>query len=259
MPGKRLCVSTGEALKPRNVFLLIVLSVLWGASFSFMRYLSPIFGPVMTADMRILIGGGVLCVAFILTGVRLDWRKNWKKYTLIGLLNSGAPFLFYSFAALHIPGSVSSIINSLAPVSSALFSAIWLDERFNTRKTIGLVAGVSGVVVITSAGSIEQTLMSYLAVGACVCATICYGLAGVYVKKHASGIRPRILAATSQVLAGLIIFPFIFASPPPRGRLRSGPRDCSLSSPCYAVDLPILSIINLSPMTVPRKRLPLPF
>ncbi|MQY76846.1 MAG: EamA family transporter, partial [Spirochaeta sp.] len=101
-------------MKPLNVLLLVVLGVLWGGSFSFMRYLAPIFGPVLTADMRLLIGGSVLCLVFIFFGVRLDWRKHWQEYTVIGLLNSGAPFLLYSFAALHIPGSVSSIINSLA-------------------------------------------------------------------------------------------------------------------------------------------------
>jgi drug/metabolite transporter (DMT)-like permease len=201
-------------LKPLNVFLLFVLGVLWGGSFIFMRYLAPIFGAVMTADMRILIGGGVLCLVFMFFGIRFEWRKYWREYTVIGLLNSGAPFLLYSFAALHIPGSVSSIINSLAPVFGALFSALWLGERLNVRKVSGLVAGVAGVSVITSADAIEHTLLSYLAVGACVLATVCYGLAGVYIKRRAAGIRPRILAATSQVIAGFIIFPFVFVLPP---------------------------------------------
>ena len=109
---------------------------------------------------------------------------------------------------------MSSIINSLAPVFGALFSALWLDERLNVRKVSGLVAGVAGVSVIASADAIEHTLLSYLAVGACVLATVCYGLAGVYIKRRAAGIRPRILAATSQVIAGFIIFPFVFVLPP---------------------------------------------
>jgi drug/metabolite transporter (DMT)-like permease len=201
-------------MKPLNVFLLFLLGILWGGSFIFMRYLAPIFGAVLTADMRILIGGSVLSLMLILFGIRLDWRKHWRRYTVIGLLNSGAPFLLYSFAALHIPGSVSSIINSLAPVFGALFSALWLGDRLSLRKVSGLAAGVAGVSVITSADTIERTLSSYLAVGACVLATVCYGLAGVYIKRKAAGIRPRVLAATSQVIAGFIILPFAFVAPP---------------------------------------------
>jgi drug/metabolite transporter (DMT)-like permease len=201
-------------VKPLNVLLLFVLGVLWGGSFIFMRHLAPIFGAVLTADMRILVGGGVLCLFLVLFGVRLDWKKYWREYTFIGLLNSGAPFLFYSFAALHIPGSVSAIVNSLAPVFGAVFSALWLDDRLTLRKVFGLAAGVAGVGILTTGGSIDGSLMSYLAVGACVLATVCYGLAGVYVKRRAAAIRPRVLAATSQVIAGLIIFPFAFAAPP---------------------------------------------
>ena len=201
-------------MKALNIFLLFVLGMLWGGSFIFMRHLAPIFGVVLTADLRILIGGGVLCVVFVILGIRLDWKKYWRQYTVIGLLNSGLPFLFYSFAALHIPGAVSSIVNSLAPVFGAIFSAFWLNDRLSVRKVCGLAAGVAGVSILTTGGTIAGNLASYLALGACVLATVCYGLSGVYIKIRAAGIRPRALTAASQVIAGFIILPFAFAAPP---------------------------------------------
>jgi drug/metabolite transporter (DMT)-like permease len=201
-------------VKALNIFLLFVLGMLWGGSFIFMRHLAPIFGVVLTADLRILIGGGVLCLFLLLFRVRLDWKKYRREYTVIGLLNSGLPFLFYSFAALHIPGAVSAIVNSLAPVFGALFAAFWLGDRLSVRKVSGLAAGVAGVSILTTGGAIEGSLMSYLALGACVLATVCYGLSGVYIKRRAAGIRPRALTAASQVIAGTIILPFAFAAPP---------------------------------------------
>jgi drug/metabolite transporter (DMT)-like permease len=201
-------------VKALNIFLLFVLGMLWGGSFIFMRHLAPIFGVVLTADLRILIGGGVLCLFLLLFRVRLDWKKYRREYTVIGLLNSGLPFLFYSFAALHIPGAVSAIVNSLAPVFGALFAAFWLGDRLSVRKVSGLAAGVAGVSILTTGGAIEGSLVSYLALGACVLATVCYGLSGVYIKRRAAGIRPRALTAASQVIAGTIILPFAFAAPP---------------------------------------------
>lgn len=201
-------------MKALNIFLLFVLGMLWGGSFIFMRHLAPIFGVVLTADLRILIGGGVLCLFLLLFRVRLDWKKYRREYTVIGLLNSGLPFLFYSFAALHIPGAVSAIVNSLAPVFGALFAALWLGDRLSVRKVSGLAAGVAGVSILTTGGAIEGSLVSYLALGACVLATVCYGLSGVYIKRRAAGIRPRALTAASQVIAGTIILPFAFAAPP---------------------------------------------
>ena len=63
-------------MKALNVFLLFVLGMLWGGSFIFMRHLAPIFGVVLTADLRILIGGGVLCLVLLAFRVRLDWRAR---------------------------------------------------------------------------------------------------------------------------------------------------------------------------------------
>jgi drug/metabolite transporter (DMT)-like permease len=39
----------------------------------------------------------------------------------IGLVNSTLPFMLFAFAALHLPASYSVILNSTAP----LFTALW--------------------------------------------------------------------------------------------------------------------------------------
>jgi len=199
-----------------DIVLLVALSAIWGSSFMFMRYLAPILGPAMTADMRVLIAGLALVLFFAATGFRLEWRKNWRHFLVIGMVNSGIPFLLYSFAALYLPASVEVIFNSMSPLFGALFSAIWLAEPLTGRRILALLLGLAGVFAVSSLGAVPASPWAIPAILACLLATICYALAGVYIKRRASEVKPRATAAGSQLVAGLVLLPVAVVARPPR-------------------------------------------
>jgi drug/metabolite transporter (DMT)-like permease len=201
-------------MEPLDILLLLALSAIWGSSFMFMRYLSPLVGPIATADLRLLIAGVALMLFFLVIGFKAEWRKNWKHFFVIGLLNSGIPFLLYSFAALSLPASIEVIFNSLSPMFGAVFSALWLKERLSTRKVSGLFLGICGVLLITSLEGLAASRSSAIAALACLLAPACYGLAGVYIARRAKGVKPMAIAGGSQLLAGVILAPLIAAAPP---------------------------------------------
>ena len=43
---------------------------------------------------------------------------------------------------------------------------------------------------------------------------MCYGLAGIYTKKHAASIKPMAISGGSQVMAGLVLLPLAALFPP---------------------------------------------
>ena len=196
-----------------DYFLLILLSAIWGASFIFMRILAPALGPIATADFRLLLAGLALALFAKLQKHDLEWRKNWKTYLIIGLMNSGIPFLLFSFAALHIPASVSVIINSMTPLFGALCAVIWLGEKMTPKLIIGILLGITGVIIIRGGGNFEVTGLTTLAMLACMTATMLYGIGGVYVKLNAHHISPTALATGSQLIVGILFLPLIALSP----------------------------------------------
>jgi drug/metabolite transporter (DMT)-like permease len=197
-----------------DILLLLALSAIWGSSFIFMRYLAPVIGPVATADMRMFLAGVVLAVFFLAIRFKSDWRKNWKHFLVIGLVNSAIPFVLYSVAALYLPAAMEAIFNSMSPMFGALFAALWLGEKLTLRKIVGLLLGIGGVVVMSSLSNLPAQPATTLAVLACLLAPMCYGLAGVYIKKRASGVKPMAIAGGSQLLGGLALMPFLLVSPP---------------------------------------------
>ncbi len=196
-----------------DYLLLVLLSAIWGASFIFMRILAPALGPIATADLRVLIAGIALALYLKFTQRDPGWKKNWKRYLVIGMLNSGIPFLLFSFAALHLPASVSVIINSMTPLFGALGAVIWLGEKMSMKLVAGIVLGITGVAIIRGGGNFELTGMATLSMAMCVLATMFYGIGGVYVKLHAHDLGPTEIATGSQLIVGILFLPLIFLSP----------------------------------------------
>jgi drug/metabolite transporter (DMT)-like permease len=202
-------------MKAIDVALLVLLSAIWGSSFIFMSYLAPLIGPVATADMRMFLAGAALVAYFLATRFAAEWRRNWRLFLLIGLLNSAIPFLLYSTAALVLPASMEAIFNSMSPMFGALFAAIWLGERLTFRTIAGLLLGIAGVVAMSSLARLPAVPATALAICACLLAPACYGLAGVYIRRKAAGVKPMAIAGGSQLLGGLALMPFLLVSPPP--------------------------------------------
>lgn len=192
----------------RQAALLILLSAIWGGSFIFMRVLAPIFGPVMTASFRTLIASLFLISVFWMTKYKIYWKRDCRIFIIVGIVNSAIPFFMYAYAALFIPASLSVIINSFAPMFGAVFSALFLIERMTLQKIAGLLLGTLGVTVISTLSTAGSGKEAVLAIGACVIATICYGISGVYIKLKATHIEPKAMAAGSQLFAGLFLMPF---------------------------------------------------
>lgn len=195
-------------MRPIDIVRLLSLAAIWGSSFIFMRVLAPVLGPLLTADFRVLCAGAVLLLYYAFVKFNPHWKKNWKHYLIIGMLNAGIPFVLYCYAALHLPASYEAILNATTPLFGAVFSWLWLNEQMTTRKIVGISTAVLGVAIVVNLGATHVTQHFVYSVLCCLGATICYGLASVYIKKFASTVEPLGIAGCSQLMAGIALLPF---------------------------------------------------
>jgi drug/metabolite transporter (DMT)-like permease len=177
-------------MRPVDLIRLIVLAAIWGASFTFIRVLVPVIGPVMTATLRVLLAGIALSIYFKIIRLDAEWRHFWKEYVFVGAIGSGFPFLVYAWAAQYLQASYLVIVNSTSPLFGAIFSAIWLGERFTTWKLAGILVGAIGVALVARVPP------------------------PIYIKKSRVSAKPTALAGTSQLAAGLLLLPLIPLAPP---------------------------------------------
>lgn len=193
---------------------LVALSAIWGSSFIFIRVIAPALGPVLTVTTRVLIGGAVLVAYCRVIGLDAQVARHWRQYAVIGIVNSTLPFMLFAFAALYLPASYSVILNSTAPLFTALWAMPLLNERLTRLKLAGLFAGAAGVALVSRAGPVVPDLWFWIAVLACLGATTCYALSSIYMKKRAGHLQPLAIAGWSQIFAALAMAPFVpFAEP----------------------------------------------
>ena len=201
-------------MRRSDAIRLVALSAIWGSSFIFIRVLAPVLGPILTVTTRVLIGGAVLVAYCRIIGLDAEVGRHWRQYAVIGIVNSTLPFMLFAFAALYLPASYSVILNSTAPLFTALWAIPLLNESLTRTKLVGLVAGAAGVVLVSRAGPVVPDSWFWIAVLACLGATTCYALSSIYMKKRAANLKPLAIAGWSQIFAALAMAPLVpFAQP----------------------------------------------
>ena len=179
----------------------VLLAVLWGSSFLFMREGAHEFGPLPTSWVRVTLA------ALILSPV-LVWRRevpvlvaHWREAMSAGLLNAGIPFACYAYALMHINTGLTSILNATTPLFGALIAWFWLGDKLNAARALGLALGFTGVVLLASdvpGGISFREGGSGLAVAACLVATFCYGISGSFTKRYLQNV-PSLVTTTGSL------------------------------------------------------------
>ena len=185
----------------------VLLAAVWGASFLFMQQAAREFGALPTAFVRVAVAALCLLPLLLARGHWAALRRHWAPIFVCGLINSGIPFALYSFALLHIPTGLSSILNATVPLFGALVAWAWLGHRPGASRVLGLVIGFVGVALLASdkaglnAGASAH--WAALAMGACLLATFSYAVAASFTHRYLSGIPPLVTATGSQIGAAL--------------------------------------------------------
>lgn len=185
----------------------VLLAAIWGSSFLFMRLAVVEFGALPTAAVRVAIAAAFLLPILLWKRQGSVLVRHWKPVFLVGLLNSGIPFACYSFALLYITTGLSAILNATVPLFGAVVAWLWLRDRPNASRALGLVIGFAGVALLASGKASFKPDASGVASGwavvACLVATLCYGISASFTKRYLGGLPPLVTATGSQIGATL--------------------------------------------------------
>jgi drug/metabolite transporter (DMT)-like permease len=192
-------------LKQSDLIELIALAALWGASFLFMRMGAAEFGPVVLAAVRVIGASLFLLPLLHLRGQTAALREHWRPLLFVGIANSALPFLCFSFAALSITAGLSSIFNAASPLFGAFIAWLWLKDRLTPARIAGLAIGFAGVLWLAWDKASFKPGGTGWAIIACLSATLCYGVAANFTKRHLTGVPPLAVAAGSQIAASLVL------------------------------------------------------
>ena len=194
-------------MKPRDLLDLTLLAALWGGSFLFMRYAVPDFGVVPLIWLRVALASICLLPLLLLKRQFGALRRQAGALTIMSLFNSGLPFLLIAWATLSITAGLASIMNAMTPVFTALIGALWLGDRLDGRRGLGLLLGLAGVALLAADKADFRPGGSGWAIVAMLLATACYGFAANHTRRYLQGVPALVNATGTQLVSALVLLP----------------------------------------------------
>jgi drug/metabolite transporter (DMT)-like permease len=193
---------------------LLILGALWGAAFMFMRIAVPEFGALATAGARVTLACAMMVVCVVAMKQSMRLRTHWKKYIVVGGVNTAIPFIAYCFAALYIPSAYSAIANSTTPIWGALIAWLWFKEDLPWTKWLGIVLAFAGVVALVGLQPVAITPMVIAGVVACLIGAMMYATASFLIKRYLTD-AGGLAGSTGMVWGAFmwLIIPAIVAAP----------------------------------------------
>ncbi|MGE5617210.1 MAG: DMT family transporter [Bacillota bacterium] len=195
-------------MRPQDVARLLALGAMWGASYLFMRYAVPHFGPILMIELRVLIAGVALLAFVLATGGRIAWAKHWRAYLFVGAVGLAAPFVLIGQALTTIDASTAAILNALAPLFAAVTAAWWIRDPLTPAKMGGIALCIAGTALLVGWSPTPPTSRELFAAGLMVLATALYGYTIVFTKVHLREANPSAISAATLLVAAATLAPF---------------------------------------------------
>jgi len=201
--------------RSRPIVLLVLLSLIWGSSFMFIK----VAGREVSPSTLILgwLGLATLTLAVIVptaigsAATRADLRAYWRPLVVIGLINTALPFWLLSWGETKIDSGLASIIQASVPIFNAVLAfAFFHEERVTGRRLLGVGIGFVGVALLIGAQPHAKLLGALAFVGM----ALCYAAGGLLTKRHLSATRPHVIALGTSAVAAIAVLPAGVAQAP---------------------------------------------
>ena len=129
--------------------------VFWGISFVATKSALREVSPSTIIFTRSVIGA----VLLLLVVRRLPPRESWPSLALMGFIGVFVHQMIQSYALTLTSAIHTGWLIAITPIWSAILAAIFLRERFGVLKTLGLIGGTAGALLVITRGEFSLEVL----------------------------------------------------------------------------------------------------
>jgi len=136
--------------RPIDLFLLVLLGLIWGSSFFNIKIATYSYDPFTLALIRVVFASVPLFLLCKYKNIKIEaFSKNWKPYALIGLCNIAIPFTLIAIGTAKINSYLAAMLMSTTPMSGSILAHFFTkDEKITLLKSIGILIGFLGILFL---------------------------------------------------------------------------------------------------------------
>lgn len=193
-------------------FIPILFVLLWSTGFIMARFGMQTAEPASFLSIRFALAAVVLvAIALVFPKLRTS-KPEWKQLghaAIAGVLLQ-AVYLGGVFAGVNegIGAGLSSLIVGIQPVLTVLLAAVWLSEKLNWSKIIGIAFGFVGVALVTAEWGQTEGVISVKGIGFCVTALFGITFGTLYQKRFCQNLDLHFNMMAQYVASVLFLIPF---------------------------------------------------
>jgi drug/metabolite transporter (DMT)-like permease len=188
--------------------ILAMVVISWGLNIVMVKYLTQSLSPLLVAAVRMPLAGIVL-LPFVwkMHGFYKPTARQWGLLVLVGLTSIFFHQLFLAYGVVTTTATNASLILGLNPLTTALLAALFVGEKFTFRLAVGILLGLSGVVLVIFTKSADSTVdLSGWGDLIMLLAMLAYVVGGLFIKKiSATPIPTLVVTAYSTVIGGVFL------------------------------------------------------
>jgi drug/metabolite transporter (DMT)-like permease len=179
----------------------IILSLIWGSTWSFIKIGLRDLPPFTFAGIRFLIAAAILWLIVLLRSDSMPRKRgDWLIIAWTGLIAFAVNYGLIFWGEQHITSGLAAVLQATIPTFGLVIAHVYLpEERITPRKLVGVVLGIAGVsLLFYDQLKIEGTAALWGS-AALVLSAVCVAYSNVLVKARCQHLSPAALAAGQMI------------------------------------------------------------
>ncbi len=191
------------------IFLLIILSLIWGTSFILIKQGLKVFAPDVVGALRVT-AASLFLLPLALPRLRELKQGDHFKLLMSGLMGIFFPAFLFAWAQTQLNSSLAGILNTLSPLWTMIIGALFFTQRFRGLAILGIIISFTGTILLAlsrNGSSITGiNLYALLIVAACAL----YGANLNWVKFKIHGLGSLTITSVSLLFIGPLAAVYLF-------------------------------------------------
>lgn len=129
------------------IFLLIILSLIWGTSFILIKQGLKVFAPDVVGALRVT-AASLFLLPLALPRLRQLKQGDHFKLLMSGLMGIFFPAFLFAWAQTQLNSSLAGILNTLSPLWTMIIGALFFTQRFRGAAIVGILISFTGTILL---------------------------------------------------------------------------------------------------------------
>ena len=196
--------------KVNTIIWAIIACLLWSTAYASIKIGLKYDSPFHFAGLRFIISGLLILPFTVKPAIFFRMLKeHWKVVLMVTVLQTLVNYSLFYHGLTLVPGALGAVIVGSQPLVTAIVASLFQsDDKLTRKKIITVIAGLSGVILISAGRQAFHfgAASELIGIAMILVANASLSVSNVIVSLKSKGLNPMVLSSSSLFIGGLILY-----------------------------------------------------